>query len=105
KTEIKMAVHPLQRGNDHTLFRRRDPKNMAIQFSCDTSLDHSPSHEFMFSGLSQILNVDFHQLGKSGNRKIPFVGQTIAPAARLLLGLEFSRHDASDGVFVSGRVE
>ena len=59
----------------------------------------------MFSGLSQILNVDFHQFGKAGNGKIPFIGQTIAPAAWLLLSLKFFRHDARNGVFVSRRIE
>ena len=42
--EIEMAVHPLQGGNDHTLLRRWNPEDMAIQFSGDTALDHSLSH-------------------------------------------------------------
>src|SRR5207249_6737054 len=53
------------------------------------------------SGLSQILNVNFHQFGKAGNGKIPFIGQTIAPTARLPLGVEFFCHHTGDGVFRS----
>src|SRR5947207_14578861 len=67
--------------------------------------NEAASQSNVFAGLSQSLYMHLNGLAQAGHGKIPFVGEAIAPAARLNVRVEFACHYVANRLFTRSAVK
>src|SRR5580704_6634139 len=97
---VKMAIHALQRGGDHALFRCWHPKRVTGELHRHAARDEATSQNPVLPGLTEPAVVYLHRGPQSGNAIAALLRQTVTPGPGLdrslkllfqhtLRGLEF----------------
>jgi hypothetical protein len=71
----------------------------------DAAIQHSVRQSLLFAGLAQIAYVDLDQLRHAWQLEIPFIRQTVSPAAWFPYRLELLGHDSLNRTLVCAGVE
>ena len=107
QTNVKVTVHALQRADHKAVFWSRDWKRMSHELGRPGPVNQRVDDCELFAGLTEALHVDLDQFWQTRNFEVPFVCQTVSPAAFRNLCLETLFHDGHNvgGFRVGEKVE